>query len=460
MANSDAGASPQSLVSRAVKPLATAVLGLAAAVLLQRLAGDGGPLWAFGKLFLVLALMVLLLREGVMIGVLLLVGALTLGLAFDFSAARLGHAFSFGIADAEATALHGFGISAVRVGVMVFLLNLLGRLLILSGGIRTLVEALERLFRDIRWVMAAIPAAIGLLPMPGGAMLSAPMVGELGDRLDMSAEQKVLGNYWFRHVWEWWWPIYPAIIIVVEDGYLSLPQVLVYQGPYSLAAIGLGWFFIVRRIRRDGAVQERVRVFSEIGRVLRVLWPVLAVVVIVLAIRAPKPYNDWLLPASLLLATAALVLTVRPSRAEVRKALRLAAEWKMWVLVFGIYVLRCVFTLTGAAAQLLVGLETLRVPAIVACFFVPFVINSLTGYNMAGVSMAFPLLAALFADIGPKGVAVAYAGAFLGILASPVHLCLALTREYFRAEWGRVYAQLAPLLLGILAMAILIGWLG
>ena len=53
---------------------------------------------------------------------------------------------------------------------------------------------------------------------------------------------------------------------------------------------------------------------------------------------------------------------------------------------------------------------------------------------------------------------MAYAGAFLGVLSSPVHLCLSLTREYFHAEWGKVYRLLIPVLLGMAAMAVLVGW--
>ena len=95
-----------------------------------------------------------------------------------------------------------------------------------------------------------------------------------------------------------------------------------------------------------------------------------------------------------------------------------------------------------------------------ACFIVPFAINLITGYNLAGVSMAFPLLLVLFTKTGPAGVAVAYSGAMLGVLASPVHLCLILTREYFHAEWGHVYRVLIPMILVLLLATAFIAWIG
>lgn len=444
---------------RIARPVATAILGIAASAWLGHVTAGGGPAWPFIKLLMVLALMVLLLREKVPVGLALLVGSAALGAAFRIPVAELVSGFTFGLFE-PASALHKFGEGALRVGLMVFLINFLGQVLILGGGVGTLVEALERLFRDVRWVAAAIPAVIGLLPMPGGAMLSAPMVGELADRLGLNPAEKTLANYWFRHIWEWWWPLFPAIIILVEDGYVSMPQILLYQGPFTVAAIALGWFCLLRRIVRPRPPTAKTRYTYEVARVVCVLWPVLLVVALVLLVRLPAPYGDWVLPASLVLVNLALVFAVRLGRGRFLQALRRAAQWQMLLLVLGVYVLRSIFELSKAAEKLPDALEAFHVLAIVACFLVPFVINLITGYNLAGVGMAFPLLVALFAETGPAGVAVAYAGAFLGVLSSPVHLCLALTREYFHAEWGRVYRLLIPLLLGMALVAAFIGWVG
>jgi hypothetical protein len=47
-------------------------------------------------------------------------------------------------------------------------------------------EALQALIPNGRIVMAALPALVGFLPMVGGAMFSAPMVNEVGDRMRMA----------------------------------------------------------------------------------------------------------------------------------------------------------------------------------------------------------------------------------------------------------------------------------
>lgn len=447
---------------RIIKPAATMVVAVGTGAALAHLSKGAEPGWGLLKLLLALGLMVLMLRENVPVGLALLAGALFLGVSFGLPVAQLWHGFSFGLFAPERGRLHAFGLSAFRVGLMVMLINFLGQALIEGGGIRKLVGSLERLLRDARWVLAAIPAFVGLLPMPGGAMLSAPMVGDMGERLKLNPEQKTLVNYWFRHVWEWWWPLFPAILIVLDDDYFgSMAQVLRYMGFFTVGAILLGWFFILRRIPRPQLPAAAGGYWGEVARVVSVVWPALVVVFTILLIRLPKPYGDWVLPCALVLVDAALVLTLRMNRTQFVATLGKAVQWRMLLLVIGVYVLRGIFAISGAAGRLPHELAAFHLPAMVVCFLVPFLINLITGYNLAGVSMAFPLLAAIFAqETGMAGMAVAYAGAFVGVLSSPVHLCLALTREYFHAEWGRLYYRLTPLLLGLVALAALIGWLG
>ena len=434
----------------------TAALGLALAILLAY-AGPGPADWAFVKLALALGLMVLMLREDVLVGVALLVGGLFMALAFRVGPWATGNALTFGAFDAGAKALHGFGLKGLSLATMVFLINVLGLALTVSGGVRTLVEALEQLARDVRWVMAGIPAIIGLLPMPGGAMLSAPMVDELGERLRIDPPLKTVANYWFRHVWEYWWPIYPGILLARD--YVSMREVMLFQSPLSLVAIAVGWFFIVRRIRRPETQPGGRRLRREVARVLGVLWPVLTVVAVMLSVRLPEPYGDWTLPLTLLVVNGVLFVVLRLTREQIAGVIRGAASWQMAVLVFAVYVLRGMFHVSHAAEGLPAGLASIHVPPLVACFVIPCVVGAITGYTVAGVSTTFPLFVVVFQRLGPGAVAVAYAGSFLGVLISPVHLCLALTREYFQAAWDRVYRLLLPMLAVQAAAVALLGWL-
>ncbi|HYQ47636.1 MAG TPA: DUF401 family protein, partial [Thermodesulfovibrionales bacterium] len=51
-------------------------------------------------------------------------------------------------------------------------------------------------------------------------------------------------------------------------------------------------------------------------------------------------------------------------------------------------------------------------------------------------------------------VSFAFAAGFLGVLLSPVHLCLIFTREYFAADLPGIYRKMIPAGFMIFAVAL------
>lgn len=74
-------------------------------------------------------------------------------------------------------------------------------------------------------------------------------------------------------------------------------------------------------------------------------------------------------------------------------------------------------------------------------FAAPFLRGWLTGVNQALVGISFPMLLPIFGAERPDMALVvfAYVSGFVGILLSPVHLCLATTIEYFKTSLREVY---------------------
>lgn len=82
----------------------------------------------------------------------------------------------------------------------------------------------------------------------------------------------------------------------------------------------------------------------------------------------------------------------------------------------------------------------------------------LTGLAVAAFAIGFPIVLPL---VGPDVLAngygiLAYAGGFVGLMISPLHLCLSLTREYYRATWGGVYRRILPAALLFTATAVIV----
>jgi hypothetical protein len=92
-------------------------------------------------------------------------------------------------------------------------------------------------------------------------------------------------------------------------------------------------------------------------------------------------------------------------------------------------------------------------------FTVPFVVGVLTGVTSAYIGVAFPIILPLLGSEAINlnaGMLLAFAGGFMGVMASPVHLCLVLTSRYFKASLGKTLMTVAvPIILTSCAVWIL-----
>jgi hypothetical protein len=70
----------------------------------------------------------------------------------------------------------------------------------------------------------------------------------------------------------------------------------------------------------------------------------------------------------------------------------------------------------------------------------------------------FPLLSPIIVGnaVHLNYAVFAFAGGFGGMLLSPLHLCLALTKDYFQAQWGPLYRMLVPSVAVVTVTAVLL----
>jgi hypothetical protein len=102
----------------------------------------------------------------------------------------------------------------------------------------------------------------------------------------------------------------------------------------------------------------------------------------------------------------------------------------------------------------------LGIPRLVVLFIIPFLVGILTGISSATVGICFPVLLPFMEvqnEVNLNYAMFAYVGAYIGMMISPVHLCLVVTKDYFKADLAKIYKLLAlPLLIIILFALILV----
>ena len=103
-------------------------------------------------------------------------------------------------------------IETLRIVVIVILAFTLGYSMEYFGMLERLSKAVSNIFGGLSFLI--IPLLVGLLPMPGGALISAVMLKSLVKKYALNAEKATFLNHWYRHIWVTVWPIYPSVIIL------------------------------------------------------------------------------------------------------------------------------------------------------------------------------------------------------------------------------------------------------
>ncbi len=304
-----------------------------------------------------------------------------------------------------------------------------------------------------RSAIAVLPAMIGLLPMPGGAWFSAPLVEQCDDRARLSPDVKTSVNYWFRHIWESWWPLYPGVLLAVEKTGLEIWKFALIQLPLTLVMIVAGYLIFLRRVPADMNGNHQPVDKTEHANIPALLSPIIATVGVYAAVeigwfllrswQPDIPVLNRYIPMMCGLVTAQSLLQVqRPLGRAGWKTIILSKRTFMLavlviaVLVYGAFI-ECDLPDDGPLVQRIEHeLDLLGLPTITMVVALPFIAGISTGLAVGMVGASFPIVMSLIGpDPGIQTLAattiLAYASGYAGMMLSPVHVCLLVTNEYF-----------------------------
>jgi len=399
------------------------------------------------KLAAVFALVVILMVIRAPLAVAIAAGAVLIGILFPMPVLEIGKTFLSSL----------ISFHTINLLVVVYLITLLGRMMRETGALGRFATGTEYLLRGSRVGLVSAPMFVGLLPMPGGALLTAPIVEEQARPHAIAPGLLTYLNYWFRHIWEYFWPLYPPVILGMAILGIGYRHFLANQSFMTIAAISIGavvlFTFVKRRQVRPQRAKGKARLaFKDI---IYGTFPVLAIVLLIAALLAIQHFVPEGSPAGKItsrfplsiLMFAVVVFAWVVYRLPVRDAGRLllgALDWRVLTLLVAVMFFREMLAASTALDGFGKLLETSSSALLILLVTgLPFSVGLLVGWNQAYVVVSFPLLGPFIVD-QPGLIMLAYVSGFLGCLLSPAHLCLAFSREYFKASWVSVYKWLLP----------------
>ncbi|MDP7163095.1 MAG: DUF401 family protein [Phycisphaerae bacterium] len=415
---------------------------------------------AMGYTLAAFGLILLLSRLKVPLSVAILTGAAALGVLFGLGAGQIGSA-----ALAGATRPNSIGLAVITI-----LLLALSQSMRAGGQLEQIVSLARAFLRRPAVAMAALPALIGLLPMPGGALFSAPMVEAAAAGGDESSGRLSAINYWYRHIWEYWWPLYPGVILAAEWTARPLEVFIAQQLPLGLFMVASG-VVIFRGLQQDlratGAPapedtkRRLLRSTSSIWIIL-IVWAVGTVVArLVFAhmgfgaeqLKARENLSALGKYGPLTVAlVASLVWTARLNGIGPGGLAKIFAGRSLYdlaVLVLSVMVFGQLLEATNAGWRIGGELQALEIAPILVVGALPFIAGMVTGLAVGFVGVSFPIVLEVVRAMSGGGatsayMVLAYACGFLGMMLSPLHLCHIVSNRYFNTTFGPVYRRIIP----------------
>jgi integral membrane protein (TIGR00529 family) len=369
----------------------------------------------------------------------LLVGTFLLGFLFHLSLQMILTVLFTSVLDRKTLLL---------LGALVFIL-LFSSLLKETGRMKEILEGFRTILKDVRIVIALLPAMIGLMPIMGGALVSAPMVVEGSDELKLSPERRTFINYWFRHIWEYVVPTYPALILATALIGIPIRRFGWMNLPLTLTAIVTGTLAGFWGIPASQGVRERAN--PKTGwRLFGNLFPLLFALLLVIVLKVELAYAFGV-------TVLGMIFLYRIKGQLIFKAIKESLNRDLLLTVAIVMGFKGVLESSQAIRAVSVALSSSGIPLWLIAVLIPMLIGVMTGVTFAPIAIGFPILIPLFQKDPHflNYMMLAFAAAISGDLLSPFHLCLILTKDYFRADLKGVYRLMWLPVIFLLTVALL-----
>jgi len=295
---------------------------------------------------------------------------------------------------------------------------------------KPLTESISRCDRRVGAAMG--PAMFGLLSIPGGAILSSPLVDRIvGD--DKSAEDKVALNIWFRHILFLVYPLSTALIVAVMLAHLDLIGTIIHMFPLLVLGVVVGYIYYLRGLSGGRNTGNKLYLGAL---VIVLIAPLIQLTMDALGIGMEL--------GAFVGVTLTLVLSSTYTKTKLRNVVVIARKAKVWNFAL-IYLSIMFYGYVFAQTDVPGVISALSPPKILLAVILPFLIGFAVGRTQLTLTIMIPLYIGLFGAMDYLTLATMYTSTLAGYLMSPAHPCLVLTVEYFKADlYGSIKKIFVP----------------
>ncbi len=321
-----------------------------------------------------------------------------------------------------------------------------------TGYIDYLSRELIKVLKKARLALALIPAILGLLPVAGGALMSAPIVDSIGNSIGLRRDSKLFINVWYRHVISLFYPISNVMILTAALSGVSVWEIAYRQLPVAAVMITAGLIIGFRRESSRHQLDEITKACEvpDFTLLIKAFTPIIVAVSLSIALTPVVNYvtiaqfqgQSLSIVIGVALALLTLLLLSMPRKDVFLNSLLNKNTAELVLAAYGAMLLRTAFIRAGIGSIISGTLSGFVSPSFLA-ISLPAALAFITGTSLGSIAISLPILGSL-TDLTPSLTALVYTSAFSGYLPSPLHLCYVYTAQYLKISPTAGYKYMIP----------------
>ncbi|MFP3872453.1 MAG: DUF401 family protein [Candidatus Natronoplasma sp.] len=323
----------------------------------------------------------------------------------------------------------------LRLIAIITQVGFLGYLYKDSDQVMRMIKELRSILPDRRMVVASIPAIFGLMPMPGGALVSAPMIDGEADKLNLDGVEKTYLNWWWRHIWFTVYPLSMGLILASTLSGVDIYKIALFNLPIFAVQIIVGVVWGLKKIEVHSS-SHRERTFMNPLLLAYELLPIIIALLLNVVLGIP-----FYITLSLAILIILLQNQQKYSLGEMPSLFKDGFSVDLLLAAYGIMLFKGIIERGGAVTPLIAVMEG-YVPLLALVLTASYIIGMLFGHLPGAVGVGFPVLLPLLPVVNLQTVGMVFLFIFLGYFSSPIHLCIILTIEYFGIDLKSFYRRM------------------
>jgi len=315
----------------------------------------------------------------------------------------------------------------------VLMIGMLGTILKHYGILEKIVRNLEVVIRNPKIILMILPAVLGMLPVPGGAMLSAPFVKDIGDKLNLPANRRTVINLSFRHVAAMFLVPFSSAMLLIDS---ILPEIGIYRLIALNIPLAICYVIAAYQLFLRNVAYEPTPLQGSAGMAVKNLvinfFPIYSIVLINLIFGCPM----WVSVLSSIILT---IFLCQEKKTYLQTAWR-GINFNTLYMLIGVYFVQNLITSQDGVMQMCTNLflASSGFGALLVIMLIAVVLGLATGLNLVSMGILLPLIQMLPISVEEKLIYVFFVcvWAFIGYYYSPLHLCQILSNAYMGCSLG------------------------